>query len=106
MVLGLDGAALAHAFDPLGAAAAGAVQAQPVAAGLQPVPDGAALRGVGIRAGDVGDQQPADRQPFLDVGEVVGDRGRNVLFGQQSQQPQAGIVVVVTGGANRAESRR
>ena len=97
VVLGLDGAALAHALDPLGAAAAGAMQAQPVAARLQPMLDGAALRGVGIGAGHVGDQQLADRQPFLDVGEVVGDRGRNVLLGQQLQQPQAGIVVVVPG---------
>ena len=59
--------------------------------------DGAALRGIGIGAGDVGDQQPADRQPFLDIGKIVGDRGRNVPFGQQPQQPQAGVVVVVAG---------
>ena len=97
VVLGLDGAALAGALDPLGAAAAGAMQGQPMAARLQPALDGAGLRGVGVGAGDVGDQQPADRQPFLDVREVVGDRGRNVPFGQQPQQPQAGIVVVVPG---------
>ena len=96
-MLGLDGAALAQALHPLGATAAGAMQAQPMAARLQPALDGAALRGIGIGAGHVGDQQPADRQPFLDVREVVGDRSRNVPFGQEPQQPQAGIVVVVPG---------
>ncbi len=44
VVLGRDGAALAHAFNPLGTAAAGAVQAQPVTALLQPILNGAALR--------------------------------------------------------------
>ena len=36
VVLGLDGAALPRALDPLGAAAARPVQRQPMAAGLQP----------------------------------------------------------------------
>ena len=61
-----------------------------------------ALRGVGIGAGDIGDQQPADRQPFLDIGKIIGYRGRNALLGQEPQQPQAGIIMVVPGiGARR-----
>jgi len=95
VVLGLDGAARARALHPLGAAAAGPMQAQPMAACLQPPLDGAGLSGVGVGAGHVGDQQLADRQPFLDIGEIVGDRGRDLPFGQEPQQPQAGIVVVM-----------
>src|SRR5262249_41664703 len=57
VVLGLDGAALATALDALGATAAGAVQSQPMAAGLEPALERAALPGIGIRSGDVGDQQ-------------------------------------------------
>ena len=85
VVLGLDGAALAGALHPLGAAAARAMQGQPMAARLQPALDRARLRGVGVGAGHIGDQQPADRQPFLDIREVVGDRGRNVSFGEEPQ---------------------
>ncbi len=66
-----------------------------MAARLQPLPDGTGLPGIGIRAGDVGDQQLAHRQPFLDIGKVVGDRGGNIALGQQPQQLQAGVVVVV-----------
>ena len=98
VMLGLDGAALAHALHPLRAAAARPMQAQPMAARFEPARDGAALRGVGVGAGHIGDQQPADRQPLLDVREVVGDRGLNVPFGQEPQQPQARMVVVVSGG--------
>src|SRR6516165_11208476 len=61
MVLSLDGAARAQAFHPLGAAAAGTVQAQPMAARLQPALYSATLRGVGVGAGHIGDQQSADR---------------------------------------------
>ena len=104
VVLGLDSAALARAFHPLGAAAAGAVQAQPMAAGFEPAPERPALPGIGIRASDIGDQQPARRQPFFEIGKVVGDRGRNVAFGQQPQQPQAGIVVVVAGERPRRKA--
>src|SRR4029453_19654747 len=43
VVLGLHRAALPRALDALGAAAAGAVQAEPVAARLQPALDGARL---------------------------------------------------------------
>jgi hypothetical protein len=82
------------------------MQAQPVAARLQPAPDGAALRGVGVGSGHIGDQQPGDGQPFLDVREVIGDRGRNVPFGHQPQQPQAGIVVVVPGARTGRETAR
>src|SRR5262245_9625842 len=71
VVVGLDRAALAHALHTLGAAAAGAVQAEPVAAALNPRADGTALRRVRVRPRHVGDEQPADRQPFCDVREVV-----------------------------------
>jgi hypothetical protein len=73
VVLGLDGAALTCALHALGAAAAGAMQAQPVSARLQPVLDGAALRGVWVGSGHIGDQHLRNGQPFLDVREVVGD---------------------------------
>src|SRR5205814_633129 len=103
VMLGLHGAALPRAFDALGAAAAGAVQGQPVSAGLEPLLNRPALRGVGIRPGDVGDEQPTRGQPFLDVGEVVGDRGGDVLLRQEPEQPQAGVVVVVPGGGSRRQ---
>ena len=83
VMLGLDGAARARAFDALGAAAAGAVQGQPMAARLEPFADRPALRGIGIGAGDIGDQQPAERQPLRDIGEIVGDRGSDAGLGQQ-----------------------
>ena len=95
VVLGLDRAPHPRPLDPLRAAAAGSVQGQPLAAGLQPGLQGAGLRGVGVGAGDIGDQQLADRQPFLEIGEVVGDRGRNLPLGQQLQQPQPGVILVV-----------
>jgi len=57
VVLSLDGAALAHALDPLGAAAAGSMQAQPVTAGPQPALDDAALCSVWIGTRHIGDQQ-------------------------------------------------
>jgi len=74
----------------------------------------AALHGVRVGAGHIGDQQLADREPFLDIGEVVGDGGRNIPFDQQAEQPQAGIVVVVpahrtgrsSSGSNKAGDLR
>ena len=100
VVIGLDGTARAETFDPLGAAAAGAVQGEPVAAGLQPVADRAGLGGIGVRAGDIGDQQLAQRQPFRDIGEIVGDRGRDVALGEKAEQAKTGIIMVVA--AHRA----
>jgi len=55
-----------------------------MAARLKPLADGACLRSVRVGAGDVGDQQLAERQPFCDIGEIVGDRGRDVALGQQA----------------------
>ena len=104
VVFGLDGTTIAHALDPLGSAAAGPVQAEPMATCLQPALDGVGLQGVRVGAGDIGDQQLADRQPFLDVGEVVGDGGRNVSLRQQAQQPQAGVIVVVPGHRSRRKT--
>jgi hypothetical protein len=95
VVLGLDGAPITHALDPFGSSAAGPMQTEPMAAGLEPAPDDAGLRRVGVGAGDVADQQLADRQEFLDIREVVGDRGRDVPLGEQPEEPQTGIVVVV-----------
>jgi hypothetical protein len=67
--------------------------------------DGAALPTVGERAGHVRDQQPAQREPPLDIGEVVGGRGGDVAVGQEAQQPQACVVVVVPGvGSGRKAS--
>jgi hypothetical protein len=73
VVFALDGAARAGALDPLGTAAAGAVQRQPMAARLEPLAHRAGLRRVGVGAGDIGDQQSAERQPPLDIDEIVGD---------------------------------
>ena len=102
MMLGLHSAALRQALDALGTPAAGAVQRQPMAAGLEPGFQSGALLGARVGAGDVGDEQPAHGQPFLHVGEVVGDGSRNLSLGQQREEPKAGIVVVVTGaGAGR-----
>jgi len=75
-----------------------------VSAGFEPLLHRPALRGVGIRPGDVGDEQPTRGQPFLDVGEVVGDRGGDVVLGQEPEQPQAGVVVVVPGGGSRRKA--
>src|SRR5579863_4946701 len=66
-----------------------------MSARFEPLAKGAALRGVGIGAGDVGDQQTTHRQPLLDVGEVVADRGCDVLLGKQPQHAEARVVVVV-----------
>src|SRR5215471_5053386 len=97
VMLGLDGAALAHALHALGAAATRPMQAQPVAAGLQPGADRTALCCVRVRASDVGDQHPAHRQPLLDVREVVTDRRRNVALAKKTKQRQARMVVIVAG---------
>src|SRR5207245_2951019 len=83
VVLGLHGPALAHAFHTLGAAAAGAVQAEPASAGFEPLLEAAALCGVGVRAGHVGDQQATHGQPLLDIAEVVGDRRGDLPLGQE-----------------------
>src|SRR6476646_4197055 len=80
-----------------GTPAAGAVKRQPVAAGLEPGFQSCALLGVGIGARHIGDEQPAYVQPFLHVGEVVGDGSRHLPLGQQREEPKASIVVVVTG---------
>src|SRR2546423_3332769 len=73
-----------------------------MAAGLEPGFQLSALLGTRVRTGDVGDEQLAHGQPFLHVGEVVGDGSRNLSLGQQREEPKAGIVVVVTGaGAGR-----
>ena len=102
MMLGFHGAALRQALDALGTPAAGAVQRQPMAAGLEPGFQSGALLGTRVGTGDVGDEQPAHGQPLLHVGEVVGDGSRDLSLGQQREQPKAGIVVVVTGaGAGR-----
>jgi len=73
------------------------VKRQPVAAGLEPGFQSCALLGVGIGARYIGDEQPAYGQPFLHVGEVVGDGSRHLPLGQQREEPKASIVVVVTG---------
>ena len=65
-----------------------------------------ALSGVGIGASHVGDHQSADGQPFLEIREVVGDRSRDVLFGQQPQETLAGVVVVVPGHRTGWETAR
>src|SRR5262249_2749404 len=104
MVLGLHGASRAQAFDPLGASTAGSVQAEPGASRSGPALYGMALRGVGVGAGHVGDHQAADGQPFLEIREVIGDRSRDVLFGQQPQEPQAGIVMVMSSHRTRRET--
>src|SRR5262245_8992853 len=71
-------------------------------AGVEPGFQLGALLGSRVGAGDVRDQQAAQGQPFLQVGEVVGDGSRNWLFGQQREEPKPGIVVVVPGtGAGR-----
>ena len=102
MMLGFHSAALRQALDAFGTPAAGAVKRQPMAAGLEPGFQSGALLGTRVGAGDVGDEQPAHGQPFLHVGEVVGDGSRNLSLGQQREEPKAGIVVVVTGaGAGR-----
>src|SRR5262245_58274139 len=73
-----------------------------MSAGLEPGFQSGALLGTRVGASDVGDKQPAHRQPFLHVGEVIGDGGRNLSLGQQREEPKAGIVVVMTGaGAGR-----
>ena len=97
VMLGLHCAALAHALHWLCAAATRAMQGEPVSTGLEPPANGAALRGVRIRASDIGNQQASCRQPFFDVREVVGDRGLNVRFREEAQQPQPGMIVVVSG---------
>jgi hypothetical protein len=56
MVFRLDGAAHPHALDALGAAAAGAMQGEPPAATIEPLLNGTCLRGIRVRAGDIGDQ--------------------------------------------------
>ena len=95
VMLGLDGAALAHAFDALRAAAARAVQCKPVSARFEPGTQRSALRSVGIRTCDVGNQQAAHRQPFRQIGEVIRDRRLNVLLGEKSQQSQPRVIMIV-----------
>jgi hypothetical protein len=104
VMLGPDRTPLAHALHPLGAAAARSMQAQPMAARLEPGLDGAGLRGVRVRAGHVRDQKAAQRQPFLDVREVVGDGSRDVPFGEEREEPQAGMVVIVSGAGTGRET--
>jgi hypothetical protein len=51
---------------------------------------------VGMRPGDVGDQQPGAVQPALDVPEVVRDRrGDGRVLGEQLEDPPARVVHVV-----------
>src|SRR5262245_26942064 len=97
MVRGSHGAALRQALDAFGTSAAGAVKRQPMATGLEPGFQSGTLLGPWVGASDVGDEKPAHGQPFLQVGEVVGDRRRNLSLVQQREEPKASIVVVVTG---------
>src|SRR5262249_52597889 len=104
VVLGLDRAPLPRALDPLGAAPADAVQAEPATAGLEPLLERAALPRVGVRARDIRDQEATHREPLLEIRELVGDRGRDLALGQEAEEPQAGIVVVVPGLRSRRKA--
>src|SRR5262245_17102735 len=104
MVLGLDLAALSHAFHALRPTTTGAVQGDPATAPFEPAPDGPALGGIGVGPGHVGDQEPAHRQPLLDIREVVAHGGRDIPLGQEPQQSEAGIVVVVPGAGSGRET--
>mgnify|MGYP003351303168 CR=1 FL=1 len=97
VVFGLDCAALPHAFHARRFAAAGAMQGQPMAAGLDPRLNCSRLRGIRIRAGNVSDQQAAHREPFGDVAKIIGGGGWHFLFSQQCQQPKARMIVIVAG---------
>ena len=89
-----------EALDAFGAAAAGAVQGQPVArrcaaiAGLQR----GTPSGVGVGSGHVGDEQTTEigRYLLISAKSLLTDAGI-VLLGQKGQQAQASIVVVVAG---------
>ena len=98
VVLGFHRPALTQTLYPFRSASAGSVQCKPVSAGLQPNPDCPALRAVRVWASDVRNQQAAQRQPLLDVGEIVSDGCHNVLLCQESKQAQPSIIVVVAGG--------
>src|SRR5690348_7066296 len=98
VMLHLHGSALAHTFNPLRTPTAGAMQRQPMPSRLQPVPHNLALSGVWVGAGDIGDQEPAGRQPLPDVGEIVANRGRNAVLSEQGEQAEPRIVMVVSRG--------
>src|SRR5262249_32209075 len=93
--LGLDGAARARSFDALGPPAARAVQCEPMPAPLGPSAYRVGLRRIGIWAGDIGDEEAAHRQPARDIGEIVGDRGGDILLGEQLKEAQARVIMVV-----------
>jgi hypothetical protein len=59
------------------------MQRQPMASLLQPFLHDLALAGVGIRAGDIRDQQPTDWQPLPDVSEIIADRRWDAGLRQQ-----------------------
>src|SRR5205085_12322246 len=57
-------------------------------------------------AGDIGDHPAAQRQPARDIGEIIGDRGGDALLGEQLEEAQAGVIMVVAGiGAGRKAAR-
>src|SRR5262245_32551483 len=75
-----------------------------MATGPEPGFQPGALLGTRVGAGDIGDEQPAHRKPLLQIGEVVGDGGRNLSLGQQREEAKAGIVMIVTGARPRRKA--
>ena len=77
-----------------------------MAARRDPVADCTGLRRIGTGAGDIGDHQAAQRQPARDIGEIIGDRSGDALLGEQLEEAQAGVIMVVAGiGAGRKAAR-
>jgi hypothetical protein len=100
VVAGFDHLSCAAIFShPNGFPTTGAVQGEPPPAGLEPLPYDLILHLVWVRAGDIGNQQLAVRQPLCNVGKIIGDgRAQARVLLQKLQDPQPGIVHVMPGG--------
>jgi len=88
---------LRQALDALGTPAAGGREAPANGTGLEPGFQSDTLLGSWVGAGDVGDEQPAHGQPFLHVGEVVGDEDGTCLSASSVRS---------RGGHSRGRDRR
>src|SRR5271155_3940872 len=86
-------------------AAARAMQREPTSSCFEPLPDEFVLLVIRMGTGNIGDQEPACRQPSRDVGEIIGHRcARLGIALQQLEQTPARVIHIVSSGRTRGES--
>ena len=80
---------------------------EPASSAIEPLVQRTELLRIGIRPRDVRDEKAGIDQPLVEVAEIAGDGGRDVLvLRQEAEKPQTRVVHIVPGGGFRGDSRR